>query len=97
MRWYAYTVGAVIMNRTLLSWLLFVGFLSLLVFSTSSFVRVADSLLWPIRFGAIAGFSALLVWSGWRRRGSADAQTKRDSADQFLASVIRWYHGDTKR
>jgi len=85
------------MNRTLLSWLLFVVFLSLLVFSTSSFVSMADSLLWPIRFGAIAGVSALLVWSRWRHRGSAHSQTKPDSADQFLASAIRWYHGDAKR
>jgi hypothetical protein len=49
-------------------WIVFFGVLLLLVFSVSSYVQALDSLLWPIRFGILAGFSVLFVRYWWRRR-----------------------------
>lgn len=85
------------MKQRTLPWLLFLGFLSLLLLSSTRFVRIADALLWPIRFGILAGFSALLIWSKIRRRDVDNAGTKPDSAEQFLSSASRWYYRDKKR
>jgi hypothetical protein len=46
----------------------FFGVLLLLVFSNSSYVKMFDFVLGPVRFGILAGFSILLVWSRWRHR-----------------------------
>ena len=81
-------------------WFIFVGVLALLVFSESSFARTVDWLLWPVRFGLIAGFSGLLLWSRWRHRGhrSAEGQTvPKDIADDFLSAARRWFYGGQKR
>lgn len=80
-------------------WIVFFGVLLLLVFSNSSHVKAFDSLLWPIRFGILAGFSILLAWSRWRHRGEAANRktASPDAADQLLSSAVRWFHGDPKR
>jgi NhaP-type Na+/H+ or K+/H+ antiporter len=79
-------------------WIVFFGVLLLLVFSVSSYVQALDSLLWPIRFGILAGFSVLFVRYWWRRRNDSgnDQVRPADSADDFLSSAIRWFHGDVK-
>lgn len=82
------------------SWVIFLGFFLPLIFSSTSWVKTIDWLLWPLRFGILAGFSILLRWSRWRHRNdeSAEGQSAhRDSADHFLASVRRWYHSEHKR
>jgi ABC-type nickel/cobalt efflux system permease component RcnA len=81
-------------------WVIFLGFLLLLLFSSTSWAKTMDWLLWPLRFGIIAGFSILLIWSRWRHRNDERAEGRsahKDSADHFLASVRRWYHGVQKR
>jgi len=88
------------MNRKAFPWLLFFVLLSLLVFSRSTFARVADYLLWPIRFGILVGFSALLVCSRFRHRNDGSpgsGNSSSDSVDRFLSSMIRWYHGESNR
>jgi hypothetical protein len=51
--------GAVVTKA--LTWIVFFGVLLLLVFSNSPYVKLFDSLLWPLRFGILAGFSILFV------------------------------------
>jgi hypothetical protein len=87
------------MLRKHFPWMIFFGFLLLLTFSASSYARVIDSILWPVRFGLIAGLSILFVWSRWRHRGDsfANRTAPHDSADHFLTSVRRWYYGDQKK
>ena len=80
--------------------LIFLGFLLLLIFSASPYVRAIDWMLWPLRFGVLAGFSILVVRSRWRHRGKSrptDMDASDDSADKFLTSARRWYHGGQKR
>jgi ABC-type nickel/cobalt efflux system permease component RcnA len=82
------------------AWFIFVGVVGLLVFSESSFAQTVDWLLWPVRFGLIAGFSALLFWSCWRHRAdhSEEGQTvPKDMADNILGVARRWYYGGQKR
>jgi hypothetical protein len=81
-------------------WLIFVGFLLLLTFSASRYAGVIDSILWPVRFGLIAGLSILFVWSRWRHRNDSLRNpngVSRDSADQFLTSCRRWHEGVQKK
>jgi hypothetical protein len=78
-------------------WMIFLSFLLLLTCSASSYARVIDSILWPVRLGLIAGLSALFVWSRYRQRDAATKTTPHDSADHFLSAIRRWYYGDTKR
>ena len=81
-------------------WMIFFGFLLLLTFSSSSYAKAIDSILWPVRLGLVAGLSILFARSWWRHREdsrSDDGDAPRDSADHFLASVRRWYYGDQKR
>ena len=87
------------MLKKTLPWIVFFGALLLLVFSASSYVQALDSLLWPIRFGILAGFSVLFVRFWWRHRNDSGNHHVRpaDSADHFLSSAIRWFHGDVKR
>lgn len=74
--------------------IIFLGFVLLLTFSASSYARVIDSILWPVRFGLIAGLSILFVWSRWRHRNDSPANgVSRDSADHLLTSFRRWYYG----
>jgi ABC-type nickel/cobalt efflux system permease component RcnA len=85
------------MNTRIVPWVIFLGFLSLLVFSASPVAQTIDWLLWPVRFGLIAGMSAILLWSRWRHRNDnkdTNHTAGKDSADHFLASVRRWYYGD---
>ena len=51
------------------------GVLLLLVFRNSPYVKIFDSVLWPVRFGILAGFSILLLWS--RRRHRRDAASHK--------------------
>jgi hypothetical protein len=88
------------MVRKYYPWMIFVAFVLLLTFSASSYARVIDSILWPVRFGLIAGLSMLLAWSRWSHRGDSLANragAPRDSADPFFTSVRRWYSGEPKR
>lgn len=87
------------MNRRVIPWVIFLSFLTLLTFSSTSLARTVDWLLWPIRFGLIAGLSLVFLWSCWRHRNDGLADKKaayKDSADYFLSSVRRWYYGDPK-
>lgn len=86
------------MIRRVGPWILFIAFLSLLVFSATSVAKTIDWLLWPIRLGLIAGLSLVLLWSRWRHRNDASEKhaAHKDSADHFLSSVRRWYYGDSK-
>jgi len=81
-------------------WMIFFGFLLLLTFSSSSYAKTIDSILWPVRLGLVAGLSILFARSWWRHREdshSDDGDASRDSADRFMTSVRRWYYGDQKR
>ena len=87
------------MIKRVIPWIIFFSFLSLLVFSASSLAQTVDWLLWPIRFGLIAGLSLLLLWSRWRHRNDGSTikdVAHKDSADHFLSSLRRWYYGDRK-
>ena len=80
-------------------WILFCGVLLLLVFSSSSYSKAIDSILWPVRFGILAGVSILFVWSWWRHRKDASGRPSSaasDSADHFLTSLRRWYYSDQR-
>jgi ABC-type nickel/cobalt efflux system permease component RcnA len=82
------------MNRRVIPWVIFLSSLTVLIFSSTFLAKTVDWLLWPIRFGLIAGLSLVFLWSRWRHRndGPADKMaTHKDSADQFLSSVRRWY------
>jgi hypothetical protein len=88
------------MLRKFYPWVIFLGFLLLLVFTSTSWAKTIDWLLWPLRFRILAGFSILLVWSCRRHRddeSAAGSRVHRDAADHFLASVRHWYHGEQKR
>jgi membrane protein implicated in regulation of membrane protease activity len=88
------------MLRKYYPWIIFLGFFLLLVFSASTYAKAIDRMLWPVRFGVLAGFSILVVWSWWRHRRDERARDKgapRDSVDHFLSSARRWYHGDQKK
>jgi ABC-type nickel/cobalt efflux system permease component RcnA len=88
------------MLRKYYPWLIFVAFLLLVVFSASSYARAIDWMLWPVRFGVLAGFSILVIWSWWRHhrdKSATDESASLDSVDHFLSSVRRWYHGDQKK
>jgi ABC-type nickel/cobalt efflux system permease component RcnA len=83
-----------------LPWIVFFGVLLLLVFSNSSYVKMFDYVLGPVRFGILAGFSILLVWSRWRHRRDDAASSNAaspDAADHFLSSAVRWFHRDSRR
>jgi hypothetical protein len=85
--------------KRVIPWIIFLSFLTLLVLSASSLAQTVDWLLWPIRFGLIAGLSLLLLWSRWRHRSDRPTDkhaARKDSADYFLSSVRRWYYGDPK-
>jgi len=85
------------MTRRIVPWVIFLGFLGLLISSASPLVRSVDWLLWPVRFGLIAGMSLLLLWSRWRHRNdrtNKNQAARKDSADYFLSSVRRWYYGE---
>ena len=75
------------------------GVLLLLVFSSSPYVKIFDSVRWPVGFGILAGFSIPLLCSRWRHRGD-DAASRNaaspDAVDHFLSSAVRG-HGDSKR
>ena len=88
------------MIKKIAPWFIFVGVLAVLVFSESSFARTVDWLLWPVRFGLIAGLSVLLFWSRWRHRADRskeDQAATRDMADAFLSAARRWFYGGQKR
>jgi len=88
------------MLRKSYPWLIFLGFLLLAVFSASSYAKAVDWMLWPVRFGILAGFSILVAWSWWRHRrdnSATDESLSPDSVDHFLSSVRRWYHGERKK
>jgi hypothetical protein len=97
-----YAVGGregIVLKKSL-PWIVFFGVLLLLVFSNSAYVKMFDFVLWPVRFGILAGFSILLVWSRWRHRRDDAASSNAaspDAADHFLSSAVRWFHGDSKR
>jgi len=83
-----------------LPWIVFFGVLLLLVFSNSPYVKISDSVLWPVRFGILAGFTILLLWSrGRHRRDDAASRNAAspDAVDHFLSSAVRGFHGDSKR
>ncbi len=82
-----------IMVKKYYAWVLFSAFVLLLVFSTTPYARVIDSILWPVRFGILVGISILFVRSWWRHRTVAP----KNSTDDFLTSVRRWYYGEPKR
>jgi hypothetical protein len=86
------------MIRKSLPWIVFFGTLLLLVFSNSSYVKIFDPVMWPVRFRVLAGFS-MLFWSRWRFRDDAASSNAApsDAADRFLSSAVRWFHGDSKR
>lgn len=85
------------MVRRVAPWMTFVACLSLLILSTSSFAQTVDWLLWPIRFGLIAGLSVVLLWSRWRHRSDKPSHNARkDFADGVLSSARSWYYGDSK-
>src|SRR6516162_7660396 len=44
------------MIRKSLPWIVFFGTLLLLVFSNSSYVKIFDPVMWPVRFRVLAGF-----------------------------------------
>jgi hypothetical protein len=85
------------MLRKTFPWIVFFGVLPQPAYLQRD-VRALDSLLWPIRFGILAGFSVLFV-RHWSKHGSDSGShpvRPADSADHFLSS-IRWFHGDVKR
>jgi ABC-type nickel/cobalt efflux system permease component RcnA len=87
------------MIRRFYPWIIFVAFVSLLAFSATSAAKTIDWLLWPIRFGLIAGLSAFVVWSRWRHRNDGppvNDGAKKDAADDFLSAFRRWCYGDAK-
>jgi hypothetical protein len=87
------------MIRRVYPWIIFIAFLSLLAFSATSVAKTMDRLLWPIRFGLIAGLSLFFLWSRWRHRNdgpTTEHAVHKDSADRFLWSFRRWYYGDPK-
>src|SRR5215469_2666028 len=47
--------GGFVLKKSL-PWILFFGVLLLLVFSNSPFLKIFDSVRWPVRFGILAGF-----------------------------------------
>ena len=88
------------MIKKIAPWFIFIGVLALLVFSESSFARTVDWLLWPVRFGLIAGLSAVFLWSRWRHRADSsrkDQAATRDMADDFLFAARRWFYAAPKR
>lgn len=86
------------MLKKSLPWVVFFGVLLLLILSTSRYAQVFDSVLWPVRFGFLVGFSILLVRSRWRHRDdSANNNATTDAADHFPSSAARWFHGEAKR
>jgi len=88
------------MLRKYYPWMIFLAVFLLLASSATSYAKAIDSILWPVRFGILAGFSLLFVWSWWRHRDDSSPHRKAatgDSADNFLASVRRWYYGDQKK
>jgi hypothetical protein len=81
-------------------WMIFVGFLLLLTFSSSNYSTTIDAILWPVRLGLIAGLSILFARSRWRHRAGSRADrtsAPQDSTDHFLSSIRRWYYGDPKK
>lgn len=78
---------------------IFLGFLLLLVFSSTSRAKTIDWLLWPLRFGIFASSSILLVWSRRRHPDDESAEgpgAQKDLADHFLMSVRRWTTANRK-
>ena len=75
------------------------GVLLLLVFSNSPYVKIFDSVRWPVGFGILAGLSIPLLYSRWRHHRD-DAASRNaawpDVVDHFLSSAVRG-HGDSKR
>lgn len=72
------------MLKKSLPWVVFFGVLLLLILSTSRYAQVFDSVLWPVRFGFLVGFSILLVRSRWRHRDdSANNNATTDAAIIF--------------
>jgi hypothetical protein len=47
--------GGFVLKKSL-RWIVFFGVLLLLVFSNSPYAKIFDSVLWPVRFGILAGF-----------------------------------------
>lgn len=87
------------MVKRVYPWIIFVAFVSLLAFSATSVAKRIDWLLWPVRFGLIAGLSLFVLWSRWRHRNdgpTVQGAANKDSADRFLLSFRRWYYGDSK-
>ena len=84
------------MLKKSLPWIVFFGVLLLLVFSNSPYVKMFDSVLWPVRWNS----GRFFYWSRWRHRRD-DAASRNaappDAADHFLSSAVRWFHGDSKR
>jgi len=77
--------------------MIFISVLLFLALSASPFAATIDSLLWPIRFGILAGFSILLVWSRRRHRDDEPRDAKfapTDSPDHFLSRAIRWFRDE---
>ena len=75
------------MIRRVYPWIIFIAYMSLLVFSTTLVAKRIDWLLWPIRFGLIAGLSLFVLWSRWRHRNdrpTAKDAAHKDSADRFI-------------
>ena len=90
--------GGFVLKKSL-PWILFFGVLLLLVFSSSPYVKIFDSVRWPVGFGILAGLSIPLLCSRWRHRRD-DAASRNaaspDVVDHFLSSAVRG-HGDSKR
>jgi len=76
------------------------GVLLLLVFSNSPYLKIFDSVRWPVGFGILAGLSIPLLCSRWRHHRD-DAASRNaaspDAVDHFLSSAVRWFRGDAKR
>ena len=64
------------MLRKYYRWMIFLAVFLLLAFSATSYAKAIDSILWPVRFGILAGFSLLFVWSWWRHRDDSSAHRK---------------------
>jgi hypothetical protein len=71
-------------------WIVFFGVLLLLVFSASSYVQVIDSLLWPIRFGILAGFSVLFARYWWRHQNDSGTTMKGRQILRIIFSLPRF-------